>query len=105
MRPTQIEQIKNAKYGYILPLTDSRFTVYLDGTGKLERLWPQDSHKGKNADLLPGQIYTKNEKYPAYHFYITGCGFSKTDEICDTLQTVNPKLEIFVLGGTYHHSI
>ena len=97
---TQIENIKEAKKAYILELSKSRFSVYLLINEQLVVLWPSDSHKGgRTEELLPCQIYSKNENYPAFHFYINGGGFSKTYEIKAELNKINSGLEVFVLRG------
>ena len=94
---TQQEQLKEAKFAYLVPLNVAwtRWAVYLDdqdGKG-LRPFWPSDSHEGKKSkELIPGQIYSKAEHYCAFHFHLTGCGYSKTDKITRTLHTVNPKL-------------
>jgi hypothetical protein len=107
MRQTQKEQLQNAKRAYIMALNDpkdamstQRFSVYLDNGNGLDILWPSDSHEGKKSkELLGHQIYTTNRKYPAYHWALSGCGYSKTNEIKRELQTVNKALEVFTISG------
>lgn len=97
---TQEEQIKRAQRAYILQLSDTRFAVYLDEGAGLEVLWPSDSDQGKKSkELIPGQIYSKDRRYPAFHFRLTGYGYSKTNEIGRDLQRVNPALDVYTLYG------
>ena len=96
---TQQEQLKAAKRAYLVPLntTWTRWAVYLDyADGKeLQVLWPADCHSGaKTAELLPGQLYSKAEHYPAFHFRFNGCGYSKQNELATTLTRVNPDLQV-----------
>ena len=97
---TQKEQLEKATMAYIFELSDTRFSVYLLIDGELRVLWPSDSHNGKKSnELLPGQIYSTANKYPAFHFHMPGCGYSKKQEIVDSCFAVNPKLRFFVLHG------
>ncbi len=104
---TQEEQIKQAKRAYLMTLNDPRdgmsalkFSVYLDSGNGLDVLWPSDSQEGKKSkQMLSGQVYTQNRKYPAFHFSLSGCGYSKSNEISMELRRINPKIEVFVLGG------
>lgn len=51
-------------------------------SGEISVLWPSDSHEGKKAkDIPPGLRYSGVEKYPAWHFHMPGYGFSRTNEI------------------------
>lgn len=102
----QVEAIKGAKRAYLTVLNDPkdgmsalRFAVYLDGLGGLQVLWPADSHKGSKAGLLPHQVYSKNRKYPAFHFSLKGCGYSKAYEIKTTLTEINPEIRVYTLTG------
>ena len=98
---TQQEQLKRAKRAYLVPLntTWTRWAVYLADNKcaeGLDVLWPGDSHLGqKTKELLPGQIYSKARQYPAFHFHLTGCGYSKPNEIARTLITINSLLQVF----------
>ncbi|GBG55189.1 hypothetical protein SPFL3102_03549 [Sporomusaceae bacterium FL31] len=106
-RGTQQEQLKAALRAYILPLNtskESRFSVYLDSGEGLEVLWPSDSYLisdgGKSQELLPSQTYWKrNDNYPAFHFHYTGYGSSYTEDLKETLKTINPNLEVLVIRG------
>lgn len=101
---TQNQQIKAARFAYIIQLSRSasgmmrRYAVYLQpANGELAALWPHDSNEGKDANLLPGQVYSKRrdpDTLPAYHFALKGCGFSAADEIRQVLLKLNPKLEV-----------
>lgn len=95
---TQQQQIKRAKFAYLVPLntTWTRWAVYLDRQGRPELypLWPSDCHERNSKELLPGQIYSKATHFPAYHFHLTGCGYSKKNEIASTLKQVNPALVV-----------
>jgi hypothetical protein len=97
---TQQEQLNQARRAYLLPLntTWTRWAVYLDYADgeELQVLWPGDSHLGKQTkELLPGQIWSKAEHCPAFHFHLTGCGYSKQNEIASTLAHINPDLQVF----------
>ena len=70
---------------YAVEFANNRYSVYYakpDGSGEIEVLWPSDSHEGKKAkDVPPGLKYSGVKKYPAWHFYLPGYGFARTDEI------------------------
>lgn len=103
----QVEQIKQAKRAYLMTLNDPRdgmsalrFAVYLDTGNGLEVLWPGDSQSGKKSkELLHGQVYSTNRKYPAFHFSFSGCGYSKSNEIRAELERYNPAIEVYCIGG------
>jgi len=106
MRKTQIEQIKEAKRAYLTVLNNPRdgmsalrFSVHLDSGDGLDILWPSDSHLSKSKELLSSQVYSKRKTYPAYHFSLSGCGYSKTYEIAIELQKINPNLDVYELTG------
>jgi len=108
MRKTQLEQLKEAKRAYLLPLNQprdgmltKRFSVYLETKSGLTILWPSDNHKKKSKELLFNQVYSKRPKYPAYHFALNGCGYYKALEIAKTLKRAcNRKdLEVYELHG------
>ena len=104
---TQKEQIMEAKQAYIMQLNEprdgmsaARFAVYLARPNGLQVLWPSDSDKGKkSAELLHCQCYTSRRTYPAYHFSLSGCGYSKTYEIAEVLKKINPDIEVYSIGG------
>lgn len=103
---TQKEQLEKATKAYIFELSNTRFSVYLLIDGELRVLWPSDSHNGKKSkELLPGQIYSVNQRYPAFHFHLTGCGYSKKQEIVDACFEINPKLRFFSLNGVSPSSV
>jgi len=103
----QHEQIKAAKRAYILTLSQpkdsmstARYQVYLDDGNGLEVLWPSDSHLGKaSKELFGSQVYSKRATLPAYHFALSGCGFSKVYQIKIELQQFNKDLEVLTLSG------
>jgi hypothetical protein len=105
---TQKEQIKKAKRAYLMTLNDPRdgmsalrFAVYLDAGSGLDILWPSDSHEGKKSkELLHRQVYTEKRKYPAFHFSLSGCGYSKSNEIRSELEKINPSIKVYTLGGS-----
>ena len=107
---TQAEQLKQASKAYLVPLNDPRdasstfrYAVYLLRDGELEVLWPSDSDQGaKSQELLGLQVYSKRQKYPAYHFAVGGYGYSKQGAIASDLRRVNPELSVYSLewGGT-----
>lgn len=106
---TQIDQIKAACRAYLVPLNTPRdamhtwrWACYLDfGTGgELSILWPHDPDD-KLTQRLPHQVYSKRRQYPAFHFALAGCGYSKTYEIACTLQAINPRIDVYELGGAY----
>jgi len=47
-----------------------RLQLYEVVDGKLKQLWPADAHHGRRAVLLPFQVFSLQEGYPAYHFKI-----------------------------------
>lgn len=104
MRKTQQEQIKAAKRAYILTLSEtdstSRFTVYLDAGKGLEVLWPEDTEKGaKCPEMLCHQVYSKRRTLPAYHFSLSGYGYSKINDLARELKRINPKLDVSRING------
>ena len=97
---TQKEQLEKATKAYIFELSSTRFSVYLLIDGELRVLWPSDSHNGKKSkELLPGQIYSTCEKYPAFHFHLTGCGYSKEYDIAEACCFHNKDLQFFTFHG------
>jgi len=104
---TQKENIMLASKAYLVTLNEPRdgmsalrFAVYLLINNELEVLWPSDSQEGKKSkELLNGQVYTQNRKYPAFHFSFSGCGYSKSNEIASTLKSINSKIEVYTLNG------
>ena len=104
---TQQEQVKNAKRAYLMRLNSPkdgmsalRFAVYLDSGNGLKCLWPSDSHVGKKSkELLHNQVYTDKRNYPAFHFALSGCGYSKSDTIRQTLNAINPELKVEVISA------
>lgn len=104
---TQQEQIKEANRAYLMTLNTPkdgmgalRFAVYLDSGYGLSVLWPSDSQEGKKSkELLPSQVYTQSRNYPAFHFSLSGCGYSKSNEIEQELRKVNPSIQVYTLGG------
>jgi hypothetical protein len=107
MRKTQKEQIKAAKTAYIMPINSPRdgmgthrFSVHLCVKNQLEVLWPEDNHEGKKSkEMLPSQVYSTRKTYPAYHFALGGCGYSKTYQIKSELQQINKNLIVFTIDG------
>lgn len=106
---TQEQQIREALRAYIIQLNDPkdgmswvRYSVYLDSGNGLEVLWPGDCHlEGSGSkELIADQVYSNNQKYPAYHFKLGGCGYSKTHQIGLTLRAINPTIEVSTLNGT-----
>jgi hypothetical protein len=96
---TQQDILKQSQRAYIMQLGKGRFQVYVDdGTG-LDNLWPLET--GKNSkELLPLQIYSAAEAYPAYHFYLRGTSRrTAAYQIADVLREINPALKVFVLDG------
>lgn len=99
---TQQEQIKQATHAYLTELNklrDAMHTLRIEVNliidGELVRLWPSDSHLGKkSAELLPDQVYSTRRQYPAYHFALSGCGYSKQNEVANTLTRINPSLKV-----------
>ena len=103
---TQRELIKTAKRAYIMTLAVSkgagadRFSIYVETNEGLQILWPSDSPEGKKAkDLLPHQTFSAREKYPAFHFALSGCGYSKGDEIAEMLRQINPDMAVYSING------
>lgn len=104
---TQRERILEARRAYLITLNNPRdgmsalrFAVYLDAGKGLDVLWPSDSHLGKRSkELLHGQVYTENRRYPAFHFSFSGCGYSKSNSIAQELARINPDIDVFTLGG------
>ena len=103
----QQDQIKSAKRAYLMRLNSPRdgmsklrFAVYLDSGNGLSCLWPSDSQAGKKSkEMLHHQVYTDNRKWPAFHFALGGCGYSKSDSIRQTLNAINPALKVEVISG------
>lgn len=100
---TQKDMIKAAKRAYILTLSQAdmtaRFAIYLDSGQGLEVLWPTDSHKSKDWDLLPLQVHSRMTQYPAFHFRLNGCGYSKTYELQTMLKDINPDIDVRCING------
>ncbi|MDL2315628.1 hypothetical protein LJC59_00900 [Desulfovibrio sp. OttesenSCG-928-A18] len=106
---TQIEQIKAAQYAYIMPLSDTRFTIYLQfvnqGNDLLSILWPvvevSELKPGeqKKAATLRHQVFSRRDKYPAFHFHLTGYGYSKTYELELMLKEINPEITVNKIAG------
>lgn len=93
-----------AKRAYIIPLNNPRdamsthrFSVYLDAGNGLEVLWPVSDLDKEN--LLRHQAYSRRRTYPAYHFALSGCGYSKEYEIASDLHLINPNIDVFELNG------
>ncbi len=115
MRKSLTEQVKAAKHAYIIHLATSRtgmrrrYSVYVDGNsygpdyGELDVLWPlntgEDKDTRKREPLLHGMVYSKDRKYPAFHFCFDGCGFSAMNEIHSTLQAINPGIRVMFING------
>jgi hypothetical protein len=99
---TQKEQIQKATHAYLLELNKLRdamntlrIEVKLIIDGELVRLWPSDSHLGKKSkELLPDQVYSTRKQYPAFHFALSGCGYSKQNEVANTLTRINPNIKV-----------
>lgn len=100
---SQHEQIKAARHAYILPLSDTRFAIYLQRDGKpLEILWPHNEvelGREKKAATLPHQTFSRIEKYPAFHFHLTGYGYSKSYELELMLKGINPEITVNKIQG------
>lgn len=107
---TQKEIIEKGVSAYIIELSSSdnsmgttvRYSIYVqDKEGNLTVLWASDSEKGKNFnDKLPYQVYSTNKKYPAFHFKLNGCGYSKTHSLAtDVLRDINPDIKVYILTG------
>lgn len=100
---SQQEQIQAAKFAYILPLSHTRFSIYLQEADKgLSVLWPYDCvelGKEKEAATLPHQVFTKRDKYPAFHFHLTGYGYSKSFELERMLKQINPEIIVSKIMG------
>lgn len=104
---TQKEQITESKQAYIMSLNEprdgmsaARFAVYLSRHNGMQVLWPSDSEKGKKSEeLLHCQCYTSRRTLPAFHFSLSGCGYSKTYEIAEALKKINPEIEVYSING------
>lgn len=103
---TQRELIKTATRAYIMTLAVSkgagadRFSVYVETREGLQILWPSDCHElTKAKDLLTYQTFSAREKYPAFHFALSGCGYSKKHEIGEMLRKINPDIEVYSIDG------
>lgn len=111
MRQTITNTLKKAKRAYVVAINPAftRFSVYVETRDGLEVLWPRDSHEKAlwRTELLPGMTYSKNKNLPAFHFHLTGYGYSKTLEIAEQLKAINPKLEVLRLhvGWTPSHTL
>lgn len=117
MRVTLSEQIKAATAAYLVPLNHPkdgmathRFACYLLSSAGLTVLWPESSDSmsafKREADEagLYAFVYSKRELYPAYHFALGGCGYSKGHKIATLLKRCNSMIEVFELtGGTPSH--
>jgi len=109
MRKTQKEQIKEAKQAFLMLVNNPkygdsifRYAVYLQNEhNELVILWPVDSHDNKlvKKELLPHQVHSSRKDYPAFHFALGGCGYSKSDELGSVLQQINPDLTVWLLQG------
>ena len=105
---TQTEEIKAASRAYLMTLNNPRdgmsklrFAIYLDGKDGLSVLWPSDSENGKGfKDKLPYQCWTTKRQYPAFHFALSGCGYSKTHALAtEVLRKINPKIIVEEISG------
>jgi hypothetical protein len=96
---TQTEQIKNAMWAYLIPLSDTaeaatRWQVYLlNAVDGLAVLWPDGPTKGMAAQLITGQVYVTHGKYPTFHWR------GRSDAIAKALMHIDPYLRVYVLGG------
>ena len=112
---TQEEKIKAAKNAYIQLINNPRYSdsghryqVYLDyGKGEcLDCLWPMAETAKQHVDgssfkLLNHQVMSKSNKWPKYHFYLSGCQYSKEGDIRYELNRINPVLNVYQLTGYY----
>jgi len=99
----QLEQLKKAKFAYIMPLNkkQTRFAVYLDGgQGEvLDVLWPDflPDARGSvvHSELLPLQVFSKLKSFPAYHFLDMSCG----NGMLEMVKEISPKTKILLITG------
>lgn len=105
---TQAELIKQARRAYLITLNNPRdgmgklrYAIYVDGPEGLSVLWPSDSDKGKGfKDRLPYQCYTQKRQYPAFHFALAGCGYSKNHALAtEVLRKINPEIIVETITG------
>lgn len=105
---TQAELIKQAKHAYLITLNNPRdgmgklrYAIYVSGPDGLSVLWPSDSENGaKFKDRLPYQCYTSKRQYPAFHFALGGCGYSKSHALAtEVLREINPDIIVETLQG------
>lgn len=81
-------------------MSKCRYQIYRVFEGRLEVLWPGDSDKGKSSkELLPHMVYSKQRQYPAFHWALGGCGYSKLHEMREILQHINPNATLEALSG------
>lgn len=109
MRNTLLNQIKRANRFYAIrlnPYTNGsicRYAVYALQNNELQPLWPSDSHLDVSQEItsLPNFIYSKRKQYPAYHFRLSGYGFSKLNELRMILQEIrgNKETHLELLSG------
>lgn len=105
----QQDLIRKAKRAYLITLNEPRdgmsalrLAVYLEAGEGLSILWPQCKYENDKpifSDLLPYQVHTERRNYPAFHFSLSGCGYSKSFEISSMLKRINPSIEVFTLSG------
>lgn len=76
---------------YLLPLTDQspiagrqRFSAFTMERGVLKAIWPRDP-KQEKSKMPNGMIFSVLASFPAFHFCLEGWGYSKPQEIADSL--------------------
>lgn len=70
--------VKPARTLYAVPLARRRsvlrFQLYEVIDGALRTVWPADAHMASRATLLPNQVFSMSEGYPAFHFKVDNPG-------------------------------
>lgn len=105
---------------YLLQLNQSRsgmgperFAAYTETAEGLQVIWPDSRYQADESDAKRrsrnnaeaaklGMVYSRNDKYPAFHYSRKGCGYSKVQCIAETLsERVYPGevCEVFTLSG------
>jgi hypothetical protein len=103
---------------YLVPLNPQskgmtdRYAAYEETPEGLQVVWAkhdQTKPSGSKGAHVPafGQVHSTRREYPAFHYALNGCGYSKPQQIGEYLQAHVGKgieIEVFVLGGCHPSS-
>lgn len=105
---------------YLLQLNDSRsgigpvrFAAYRETPNGLAVVWPdspyvsgetdaQRTRRSKADAAKIGMAYSRSDKYPAFHYVRSGCGYSKAQCIAEDISRLvcpGEPCEVYTLSG------